>query len=514
MLRTSMSILNLSVELILEITSWAPSNQKHLRAVCRYLNFAIAPLFFSSVTLDIHQSRLKLGLSQLETLATGEAPWSHFARTLVIKHLAPSHKLVQNDAGATDAEIQLADTRLRILLRPALDSMQNLRTVKWTSSDKDAHRTTSTVADFLSSLPLLEDLQLKVNGPSFNCSLDRLSGLRKLSLTCRVPKITQSMSLVVSKSPNLDFISLALEDGHTSCNDLFRDVSPAQHLHITALHLTEYSLQVDGPTLRHLRSLKSLWYRDFSRSNDQTAHQMWDALRHAKIHLTDIHVTHLTEGLLRYLSLYAGLEQLVITSAGGASEAESNRRADDFFERALPRHADSLVSLSCFAVMEGRWSIGMHNVGGLAQLHKLRSLRMSVNTVDAGLGAPRGGRGRAKLVAIESDQDGRNTVHLFLELLERSPSIRQAAILPAVPERLRNATCGNPITSHRFGVIGKIDAAVCEFSSPTASSAVVLAGHNYYAMKSGVDGILRYHAIESANLVWPYSYTRLFPWAM
>jgi hypothetical protein len=140
LLRTTMSFLDLSLELLEEITYWVdyrspsrssadtpsqvPADHSQLRMVCRNLNFAVAPSFFSSLVLDVHSSRLELGLSHLETLAAGNSQWSQFAHTLKIKCLSPAVA-----AGADADELQVAESRLEQSLRPALDSLKNVRTV-------------------------------------------------------------------------------------------------------------------------------------------------------------------------------------------------------------------------------------------------------------------------------------------------------------------------------------------------------------------------------------------------
>ncbi|KAJ7817701.1 hypothetical protein B0H14DRAFT_3741711, partial [Mycena olivaceomarginata] len=154
-----------------------------------------------------------------------------------------------------------------------------------------------------------------------------------------------------------------------------------------------------------LRSLQSLWL--FS-GNATT----WDTLRVECIHLSELHTNMMVEGLIEYISSYSGLEHLTIVQADdefeGRNLKQSNRRADRFFS-ALPHHQTSLVALSCggYSACEGRWSFGSHKVDVLEQLHKMRVLRMNVNSVVAG--------------RLESDEDGRNMVHCFLDLSTSFP---------------------------------------------------------------------------------------------
>ncbi|KAJ6574405.1 hypothetical protein B0H19DRAFT_1254113 [Mycena capillaripes] len=243
--------------------------------------------------------------------------------------------------------------------------------------------------------------------------------------------------------------------------------------------------------------------RVFKSGNSKT----WDALREEQIHLSEIHTDIIVDGLLEYLSSYSGLERLTVASAGGGDEELSERCADEFFSTLLTHQRQSLVGLSCYGAYEGRWSFGAHNADILAQLSKLRCLRMKVNAESHGHEqGPRKqggrntyrGRGLREIFEIESDLEGRNMVHRFLELMNQLP-ITEAAILPSCPERYTKPKCGNNKVRHLDIVIARIDAAVREFKSlgGRGSSAVVLAGYNYYKMERGES---RYRAVESVNL--------------
>lgn len=95
-----------------------------LQVVCKNFNSAVARSFFSSLVLDVHRSRLELGLSHLEALAAGNTQWSQFARTLKIKRLSPAVA-----TGVDANELQVVESRLEQFLRPALDSLKNIQTV-------------------------------------------------------------------------------------------------------------------------------------------------------------------------------------------------------------------------------------------------------------------------------------------------------------------------------------------------------------------------------------------------
>ncbi|KAF7345666.1 hypothetical protein MVEN_01586300 [Mycena venus] len=538
-----MSILGLSLELLQEIACWIParSDQKQLRLVCRSLKDTVAPSFFSCVLLDLYSSRLELGLSHLEELAMGDSPWSRFARTLTIKNLSLPLDLDQPKKNDEDNEPKLAEVRLEKCLNKALKSLRNVRTVRWTFMAEHYYSEHSkwipgVVADSIVTLPVLDDLRLTSDEPSFgrnfDCYFDRLTGLRTLTLASSDPVdlhfICVALSHAVHSSP-LSSLRLTTEHHGTSSPlngiaDLFPSLP--QPLALTELRLTGCNLRLDHGTLPHLRSLRSLWL-------SYSSGKIWETLRIECIHLSEIHTDYVQQALLEYMSSYSGLERLTISGAdetnqgdeddgdeGDGDEDDSDKEhleplAEEFFTTALPRHKGSLVALSCRGVWEGKWSFGAHNVDLLSQLHRLKSLRMNVNVVSAGYAPPvtvnRGsGRGRRELFEIERDSADRNLVHRFLDLINEL-HIMDAAILPAAPLRYRKSSCGNPIIRHKEIVIGAIDAAVREFKTSAsgisrALSAVVLAGHSFYKMDYGAD---KYRAFESLNLSWPYSYEGL-----
>ncbi|KAJ6537334.1 hypothetical protein B0H10DRAFT_67973 [Mycena sp. CBHHK59/15] len=193
-----MTILTLSVELLQEIALLLPSYQKHLRAVCRDLNFAIAPLVFSSVVLGTQKLGIETTLFYLKGLATGQTGWSQFARTLKIYCL--SHWAASGGSGDKTAspQVQSAYTHMEIFLRPALESLKGIQTVVWQVNKSDPDWLDHDIIDALSSL----------------------SGLRKLSIsatdatddTVFLGKFIRPMAQIVAKSPNLSSLRLIGHD--------------------------------------------------------------------------------------------------------------------------------------------------------------------------------------------------------------------------------------------------------------------------------------------------------------
>jgi hypothetical protein len=226
-----------------------------------------------------------------------------------------------------------------------------------------------------------------------------------------------------------------------------------------------------------------------------TDQEIWDTFRCEGIHLEAVSVDRIEDGLLSYLASYSGLRRLTIDNAGADSETASNRLADIFFQSALVPHVQSLVALSCPASFEGRWCFGTHNTGVMTQLHLLRSLCMSVVTLE------NAGRYNETVVSFPSVKPSPDTEiyrlhqHEFLEMIAQLPCLRNAEIRAANAEVFRNDWCGTSMLSCLAQGEEEIEVAVCNFRSSTSSVAEVQAGDHLYILERKGE-ISSYHALE------------------
>ncbi|KAJ7697193.1 hypothetical protein B0H17DRAFT_832469, partial [Mycena rosella] len=101
-----------------------------------------------------------------------------------------------------------------------------------------------------------------------------------------------------------------------------------------------------------------------------------EILARHNIRLRGISVAYPTDELFAYLLSYVGLEQLTLWAPDSARDIDSNLLARTFFARVLPRHRDSLRSLSCRPAWEGEWCMSPQNLPVVAQLGRLQSLRI------------------------------------------------------------------------------------------------------------------------------------------
>ncbi|KAJ7282524.1 hypothetical protein C8J57DRAFT_1172538 [Mycena rebaudengoi] len=460
-----MSILVLSVELIQEIAQKVPSSQKHLRGVCKALDFATAPLFFSSVLLDVHAESLAKSIEYLEALSTNTTPWSRFARTLKIDRLSPTTRLgSENPPGSNTTEPMRALVKF---LLPALKSLNNVRSVLWKACADDPDWARDAVLESISSFPVLEELEL--HGIAFDLdssTLNQIHGLRKLSIapTWTVspwPHLMSAFAQVVAQSPDLTHLQITggpesfnssarFTPRSPSLTDIFWKLSAARPLRLTDLRLEGCGLRLDATTLPHLRSLlrlslygNPLIYRDPDDSEDDTLlvattdercstlRDIWTTLKAEAIYLTHISTDTVDDSLLTYLTSYSGLKHLMLPYVGSDSEGESNRLAEIFYENVLPRHTQSLRKLCCPAAFEGKWSFGPHNCEVISQCGRLEVLHMSVNSVilphiadpSREASGPTSGRGRLPNYALATGPGGRNNVVSSISSLDSARNL-------------------------------------------------------------------------------------------
>ncbi|KAJ7467879.1 hypothetical protein B0H11DRAFT_2046770 [Mycena galericulata] len=439
-------LLALSVELLEEIGSkLTQPDRARLRAVCKDIEGATQRLFFSCLFLRIRELRSDDGRDVLGTLASGDAGWSEYAKTLIIK---PGNRSGTEEAG----EFDISDAAMQDLLASALKTMPNIQTVIWEIHGQDPGWERRIICEYLNKLPALEEVQLEIKGLVDLSSL-QLSGIQKFTI----------------KTPSWQ----------RPFNGINAPSEPPMYHEISRL-LAQHCL-----TFLHLEGSKG-WSKVWTLLQEKT---------NSQLHLTEITTNVVTPELFAYLASYSGIHKLKLQFPDGGSRDASDRLADTFYETVLPHHATSLVELSCPAAYESRWSFGNHNVDIVSHLHHLNTLEMSINAgqtrrIDSSRNSKRidvDGRsvpvvsiGR-QVEAEQSDIDP--VVALLLHTAATIPALRSLAILPAETESNRGAWCGNGRINHRRAVIKAINTAVQHFTSNSPCSAVVRAGNNIYEMK-------------------------------
>ncbi|KAK6977711.1 hypothetical protein R3P38DRAFT_2809979 [Favolaschia claudopus] len=508
-----MPILDLPLELLQEITDkLPPTEHKPLRTVCRALNLAIAPRLFSKLVLDVHKYRLETSLSHLEVVGRGDTLWSRYARRLVIMQLSTSvdryrSSMFWSEAGGS-GDGGDSEARFQRCLRPALQTLDDVECVEWTLEEcpQDSAWAVAVVLNFLASLPSLSNLRLQTDKTSLAMiqrhdphPFRRIAELRRLG--------------TVLHSPRLESLQLEAHTGGGAGGapvyrlpEVFSDLGQVS-LGLRELRVSGFTLKCDYGAVTpkmHFRALQSVaWLQGAS-------NEIWSCLRKEGVWLREVETDAVSEELLGYLASYSdSLERLVLMYADGGNEQQNERLADMFFEDVLLRHAGSLVELSCRGAYEGRWSFGAHNAGKIAAMRRLRTLRMSVNTVC--VWSEDGDRESARPgYHVECDVEGENMVHRFLKLIDQL-RIVEAAVFPASPESSRHSSFA---IYHLHDGARAIDSAIrdflskfsadsdfdfsCSETSRPESAPTMLGGWSYYA--SGVeDGARVYRAGESVG---------------
>ncbi|KAJ7766558.1 hypothetical protein DFH07DRAFT_809394 [Mycena maculata] len=369
----------------------------------------------------------------LRALAAGTMGWSRYANTL---RITP----VTRGETENSQDMDLSDIEMHDLLSSALGSMMNIRITIWEIPGNDPAWERNAICDYLSALPHLDDLQLKITG-IVDFSFPQLSHLSKFKIKTHrwwgfvganatlQPSIVEGISQLIARN----------------C--------------LTSLYL-------DGP---------GEWGEIWTRLRTDTGHPRY---------LTEINTRIVTSDLLEYLASYSGVRKLTLNFPDGGSRNASDRLADIFFETVLPQHAASLMELSCPAGYESRWSFGTHNLDAISRLQKLRALQMSINAGEMTRIASQPGPSSVgmgiSVQAVQSDID--LVVASLLRAVAALPALRKLTILAADAESNRDLT-GDGITHHAPAVTRAIVAAIQNFISRTPSPAIVNAGYRKYELK-------------------------------
>jgi hypothetical protein len=139
----------------------------------------------------------------------------------------------------------------------------------WNISEEDPVWAAESVINSLSSLPLLENLELTVlSSPCVSLPWNKLAGLRSITLSgydSHIPlqSLVQQLGEAIANSPQLSYLGLhcgqssACHDSPT-LHDLLRMVSSSNPLRLKHLRLDGWCTRLDSITLPHLKSITSL----------------------------------------------------------------------------------------------------------------------------------------------------------------------------------------------------------------------------------------------------------------
>ncbi|KAJ7894259.1 hypothetical protein B0H14DRAFT_3657504, partial [Mycena olivaceomarginata] len=319
------------------------------------------------------------------------------------------------------------------LLTSALASLKQIQTVVW---EAHAHGAPSwapsqrnLICHALNTYPTLHMLELNIQG-SVDFSSLQVLGIRK----------------IIIKSPGS--VSHNLSMNYANELPIYHQVATlvSQNL-LHCLHL-------DGPS-----KWSTVWRMLRTRAQASVS----------QVKLAEIRTSVVTSDLFAYLALYSGLEKLTLKSPDGGSREQTDRLADSFFNTTLPRHAASLMVLSCPAAYKSRFNFGTHNVDVLLLFRKLRTLEMSINAgawVDADGNCYFVDSVSMAAILVEVEQANIDPIMtLLLETAATLPALRGVTIIGADTERNRGNLCRNGMLYHKGVVDVASERAVMAFRS-------------------------------------------------
>ncbi|KAK7464899.1 hypothetical protein VKT23_006108 [Stygiomarasmius scandens] len=403
------------------------NDKKNLRETCSSLGGALQALVLEEVTLNIHKSNLQ-GLGLLRALADPEKKYSRYIRTLNILSLSPHHFPDSNPnptwkacASSLQLDLDLVGewlcdsepgeghevcfrcVKVGTLLRPALESLENVRAVRWHWNLKDGLSTQTLVAESLSTLKHIRDFKFSYFHPGpFDgeppLCLPDLHNLETLSISVstgfrRTHLMTEKiidplLHHLLSRTERLS--SLDLDTGTTHYPHFGLPVSfgihvPSDISHIGlkgcywSVSLTEgrWGFSKSLRACTHLTSL-DLRVGDLGQSHQS----IFNVLHSNQIRLRRIVIDSVTDPFLGYIASYSGLECLSIRFqpirypgiVTGMTEAEQ------FFRVILPLHRDTLVNLEIEPAYESEWCFSESNMDALSRCQQLRNLSVKVRT--------------------------------------------------------------------------------------------------------------------------------------
>jgi hypothetical protein len=257
----------------------------------------------------------------------------------------------------------------------------------WTIDKATPPTINTTIVQCLSGLPGLVDLEIESRYGIFPCLIP-FKRLRRLWVL-GIGGGYDGLSTIVSNCPDLSELNVGgqipvLANPIPPLPDIFTLVPSGRTMNIQSLGLSWFQIRVGPDILRHLRSLESFrLYHHMATSNrsreplyDITA--IWRSFRDSGVTLRHLDVDYVDGALLDYLSSARSLKSLRIAVSyprGGEFPADIAYR---FFTLVLPRHAQSLKTLSILVPTTSEWCVHTHYLSSLMRCEKLETMSLSI----------------------------------------------------------------------------------------------------------------------------------------
>jgi len=269
------------------------------------------------------------------------------------------------------------------------------------------------IMEFLASRPSLHVFEVELSHLKVAVTLDRMPVLQKISFTddyhfppaepIKVQTYNNLTKLLASR-PASQIIQLSVV--LTSLHEIFQSFTPeVEPVRLKDLRMQKSLIKLDPLTIPHLRHLTCLhlinmmipvnsWKVNLlpfvpggiraqevereGRIRSKMLNDFWLALQRAGVHLKEIKVDSINDGLLGYLTCYTGLTKLGIESYFLPSPESSDPLAKLFFAESLASHVETLEELNVKARDEDLWCFGEHNMSGLSGCMGLKTLSVCV----------------------------------------------------------------------------------------------------------------------------------------
>ncbi|KAL0569943.1 hypothetical protein V5O48_012018 [Marasmius crinis-equi] len=269
----------------------------------------------------------------------------------------------------------------------ALRYLRNVRVVRWQLAGHESQETVTRIFGYLSSLPFLSELHFISYQPSlFPISFDRYP-IRNLSvLSVQGPYsdgllgITPSLFHLISNNPFLTSLSLDIAwSSNERFSDLMHNLPPDFFASLRHLRLPRWHVDISPACIKMMPNLVSLDVT-LPPSPDADHNVLWAILREEHVYLKDLSVTVVTRELLDYLQSYTGLESFVL------NDVESDHSlSKQFYTKVLPKHAETLVSLTVDGRNNHEWCLTLENAKVFQGCKNLKDLSVAVKTDDLGV---------------------------------------------------------------------------------------------------------------------------------
>ncbi len=181
-------------------------------------------------------------------------------------------------------------------------------------------------------------------------------------------------SALVANSPTLK--ELSVDSSNLALSALFSEVDALSLKSITLGNAAQRFLD-NMPALRpHIGSLSTFVA---SESIDVPA-DFWSVLISQQVILQTLSVHRVDRALLDYLSSYAGLVDLTLSSGPLTNDVESQTLADTFYQSVLPKHGTTLKSLLLSTPHDGPWCLGDLHVDRVIACNHLSFLCIAIGS--------------------------------------------------------------------------------------------------------------------------------------